>query len=62
MAKDLETKCKEAILTIPKIKDILQDINLKLTHVIECGKNRFYIRPGTRDNDYHNYNGDQYLN
>jgi len=58
--ENLEAKCKKAILTVPEIRDILQDINLKLTHIIEYGKDRFYARRVTRDIGEYNHNGDQY--
>lgn len=48
MAKDdLETKCKKAVL---KIADTMQDISMKLCHIIEYHKKNFY------DSQFYNNN------
>lgn len=60
--ENLETKCKKAVLTIPEIRDILQDINLKLTHIIEYGKDRFYVKRVTKDIGDYNHNDYRYSN
>lgn len=40
MAKDnLETRCKKAVL---RIADTVQDINMKLCHLIKSYRNSFY--------------------
>ena len=70
MAKeDLETKCKKAIIkakgTILNIRDILGDIDMKMTHLIEYKRERFFSMPkyeGKYKGDYNFYNGKDYVN
>lgn len=42
----MEKRCKEAILKIEeavlRIANVVQDIDMKLTHLIECKKNNRY--------------------
>lgn len=47
MAKDnLETRCKKAVL---RIADAVQDINMKLCHLIKSYRNSFYTNFGKYD-------------
>ena len=71
MAKveDLERKCKRAIIkakdTVLNIRDILKDIDLKMTHIIEYKRDRFYSMPkykGKYKDYYDFYNGNGYVN
>jgi len=68
-AEDLETKCKKAIIkakdTILNIRDILGDIDMKMTHIIEYKRDRFFSMPkykGKYKGDYNTYNGKDYVN
>lgn len=48
-AEDLETKCKKAIIkakdTVLNIRDILKDIEMELTHLIEYKRHKFFSMP-----------------
>mgnify|MGYP001562667503 FL=1 len=54
MVKDLEARCRKAILKIPEIADTVRDISMKLCHLIEYYKNGFY------KSGKYNGNGDYY--
>jgi len=64
MAKveDLEIKCKRAIVkakdTVLNIRDILKDIEMELTHLIEYRKYKFFSMPKYKGKyDFYNGNG-----
>jgi len=71
MAKveDLETKCKKAIIkakdTILNMRDILKDIEMELTHIIEYKREKFFSMPkykGKYKGKYDFYNGNDFVN
>ncbi len=70
MAKeDLETRCKKAIIkakdTILNIREILKDIEMELTHIIEYRRNTFFSMPkykGKYKAEYDFYKGKDYVN
>jgi hypothetical protein len=66
-AEDLETKCKKAIIkakdTVLNIRDILKDIEMELTHLIEYKRYKFFSMPkykGKYKVEYDFYNGNGY--
>jgi hypothetical protein len=68
-AEDLETKCKRAIVkakdTVLNIRDILKDIEMELTHLIEYKRYKFFSMPkykGKYKGKYDFYNDNDFVN
>ncbi len=64
----METKCKKAIIkakdTILNIRDLLGDIDMKMTHLIEYKKDKFFSTPkykGKYKAEYDFSNGKDYV-
>jgi len=71
MAKveDLEKRCKKALKgmksTVSDIRDILKDIEMELTHLIEYRKYKLFSMPiykGKYKQNYDFYNGNGFVN
>ena len=66
-AENLERRCKKALKgmksTVSDIRDILKDLEMELTHLIEYRKYKFFSMPKYKDKykedyDFYNGNGD----
>jgi len=66
-AENLEKRCKKALKdmksTVSDIRDILKDLEMELTHLIEYRKYKFFSMPHYKDKykedyDFYNGNGD----
>jgi hypothetical protein len=66
-AENLERRCKKALKgvksTVSDIRDILKDLEMELTHLIEYRKYKLFSMPQYKDKykaeyDFYNGNGD----